>query len=496
MTRMIQFTCLAAVISALGSAAWAAPKYTITNLGILPGCNSCTAYDINNAGVIVGDCDNASKAFIDRGSGMVPLGDMGGARAINEFGEIAGYYDHEAAYYNPITRTITKLGTLGGNNSQAEGMNNLGLIVGTSQVTPGSTVRHAFVYNMLYPGLGMRDLGVFPNQVDSVATDVNLNGVIVGYSGYPFEYDYRTAGPMQQVPALGSWGAALGVNKAGDIVGWAAGSGIRIHATYYDNSLNILHDISMVPGDQSSRADDINNNNWIVGYNGGSAVPQTLMLWDASGPGAPVKYDQATILPDADGWMSIEPRAINDHNQIVGEAYNAAEGGRRAVLLNPAGLARTGASTTQTPVNTPGVNLEVTAAFDNVTGQGTLMCDYSTPTGAELAAEFGPLPQDPGGALQAWEVEFTGTFADAVGLTFEYDQANIPGPEAALAVAHWNGTAWDILGGVVDPAGNTITIQTDTLSPFVLIVPEPATVSLLGLAGLVALRRRRACRRY
>lgn len=122
---------------------------------------------------------------------------------------------------------------------------------------------------------------------------------------------------------------------------------------------------------------------------------------------------------------------------------------------------------------------------------------------AELidAGEIGPLSfGTPGGSLPLWEIEYDGSFAGQLTLTFGFDPTLLPdGLDASrLRIYHWTDGAWADLGGRFDLGNGTITVTTDSLSPFALgvaAVPEPATV-LLMLGGLVLLggRVRRASR--
>ncbi len=101
--------------------------------------------------------------------------------------------------------------------------------------------------------------------------------------------------------------------------------------------------------------------------------------------------------------------------------------------------------------------------------------------------EIGPLSfRIPGDELQLYEIEFSGSFSDQIMLTLGYDPLLLPaGFDASLLrVFHWNGDAWEDLGGTVDPLNSTITFYADNLSPFAVgAVPEPGTYALL-LAGL------------
>jgi hypothetical protein len=103
----------------------------------------------------------------------------------------------------------------------------------------------------------------------------------------------------------------------------------------------------------------------------------------------------------------------------------------------------------------------------------------------------------PGATMQLFEVAYSGDFDGPLELAFNYDPSLLPEgfDEDNLRIYHWTGTEWENLGGVVDTANNTITVTTNSLSPFaVAAVPEPETYALmlagLGLVGVAARRRR------
>src|SRR5262245_16672238 len=121
----------------------------IVDLGTLPGGTNSSAYDINDAGDIVGSSETTSGQT----HGFILIGSV-----------------------------KTDLGTLpGGDVSSAFGINNLRQVVGTANTTPSVfLVSHGFMWQS---GV-MRDLGAFPPEdalgSQSFATAINDAGLIAG----------------------------------------------------------------------------------------------------------------------------------------------------------------------------------------------------------------------------------------------------------------------------------------------------------------------------
>lgn len=166
--------------------------YAVTDLGTL------SVSDLNNAGQVVGQAsttDGFNHAF---------LWDSG---------------------------TMIDLGTLGGTNSAANGINDLGQVAGTA-TTPGEADLHAF---LITPQGGvwfhdsdldgrndfMIDLGTLNgNNSYSSATDINNAGQVVGFSdGYAFVWDSLNGMTELGVPPGFTGSQAYGINDAGNVTG-------------------------------------------------------------------------------------------------------------------------------------------------------------------------------------------------------------------------------------------------------------------------------------
>ncbi len=94
------------------------------------------------------------------------------------------------------------------------------------------------------------------------------------------------------------------------------------------------------------------------------------------------------------------------------------------------------------------------------------------------------------GVQQIWNLDYTGQLNGSVTLVFDYDPSLLPQgtDQSKLGIWHFNSglDQWQF-GGTVDVADHTITYTTSRLSPFVVGVPEPASISKLGVGCLALL---------
>jgi probable HAF family extracellular repeat protein len=137
------------------------------------------------------------------------------ATAINTAGDICGWSDRSDGYTHAFLRThgttsLTDLGTIGGvsGNSKAYGLNNQTppTVVGQSDTTADGLKQHGFYYDTT-----MHDVGTIAGDT-SLANGVNESKVVVGGSNYlagqtantMHAFAYDSAG----IDDLGSWPTA------------------------------------------------------------------------------------------------------------------------------------------------------------------------------------------------------------------------------------------------------------------------------------------------
>jgi probable HAF family extracellular repeat protein len=251
------------------------------------------------------------------------LGTLGGndsvATGINARGQVVGYSTTEKGEYRAFlweNGTMTELGTLGGTYSSASGINNRGEVVGQSLTADGNA--HAF----LWDDGTMIDLGTLGGAWSN-ATAINDRGQVAGsshvvgepFSGHGFLWE---SGSMTDLGIPDTWNftSVHAINATGQAVG-QCGTPQEEHACLWrDGSWIDLG--ALESGTVQSAAIGINNRGQIVGYSGtNNSGPLRPILWEN---GAMIVFDTGS------GWAE----DINDRGQIVGAAEDAA--GAQAVM--------------------------------------------------------------------------------------------------------------------------------------------------------------------
>jgi probable HAF family extracellular repeat protein len=217
--------------------------YRVTFLPSLGG-DVTAATGINDRGQVTGFAQTPDGVFHfflwDRENGVQDLGPALDTNfCINEAGQIAGTTRGAAgnrlAFLWERAQGMRVLGTLGGSESAAVGLNNHGRVVGWSHTAAGAS--HAFIWDQT---TGMRDLGTF-GGAKSDARWISDTGQVFGLADsateefQPFfwncEKGMTAAGPPALPKAMwygmNTRGYALGIERDGRLFLWREDVGIR-----------------------------------------------------------------------------------------------------------------------------------------------------------------------------------------------------------------------------------------------------------------------------
>ncbi len=454
-------------------------RYTITDLNA-PGDSYRLAYGINTAGDVVGEYEPTNvitvHAFWYHDGTTTDLGVLPGyvdayAYAINDGGQIAGWCDVYAGTeraFRYSSGTLEDLGTLGtfptGGWSEAYAINLAGQVVGTATLTP-SSVYHAVLWGATFGT--KQDLGSLAGpSYNSTAYGLNNLGVIVGESqvtnsvnDHAFSYSNNIMTDLGTLPG-GSYSHANAVNDSGVIVGesdTAVAVGTAVHAFVCPNGPGSLQDLGTLGGRVSS-AYAINSAGLVVGYAVNSSNVSRAFLYNGS-----KMLDLNDLILPASGWTNLEAAVgINDSGQIAG--YGQFAGGRyHAFLLIPAGPL-TVAITNPTPgaVFTAPATFVVAASTSDSAGTVTNVefLVNGSMIGEATSAPYSATATD----LATGSYTLSAVASDNMGLraTNSFNISVINGPPAPVTISDATFTAGSLSFSFGTQTGYTYTCQYTT----------------------------------
>ena len=347
----------------------------------------------------------------------------------------------------PVARgaLVTNLGVLPGHtHSGASDVNDAGVVVGVSftimDSPPGPIppVNRAFRYTGSGPIEALSPVGT-----NTVATGINSEGTIVGYSGLLMSgtgagLTWTSPGPLQNIANAGE---ATAINDNGVVVGYVPQAGVTQHAYRYDGT-GPPQDLGVIAGTRSY-AHDINNAGVIVGWSN-AAVGSTVKRAARYVNGA------WSLIPGLSSFTDTEAQAVNEAGDIVG------------LIGNPGGAFRFKSST--------GTTFALTSPF--------------------------------GSSRQAWDINDAGFVVGSVdgarAALWRPDNTFVDLDAWLDAVAPAEGALWTLNaatginnnGLIVGRANGGVAFVLDASS----LVPEPSSAAVLALFGAAGLSRRH-CRR-
>jgi probable HAF family extracellular repeat protein len=334
-------TCLLLAGDACGQ------TYSVQDLGVLvdlPPRLDAKPYEINASGTVVAaNVTNGAYRGVVYNSSWKDVGTLGGSESlavgIDDLGHVVGSAQTTAGTNNAFLWTpgatdgvagnpqMKSLGTMGGPSSQAYAINNMGQVTGYSDVPGGQ--QHAFRYS----GGTLTDIGQISGLPNSFGYGINAAGHVAG-TAYDANYVtphafYFNGTSSVDLGVSGGRGAlALTINNSDHIAGYLTTASAVDHAFMYSSGTTT--DLGTLGGTYSYGL-GINNSNVVIG---GSYVDTNNSIYHAFRWANGTMTDLNNQLDQTGaGWTLIEARAINDAGQITGTGLVG--GVNHAFRLNP-----------------------------------------------------------------------------------------------------------------------------------------------------------------
>jgi probable HAF family extracellular repeat protein len=317
----------------------------LIDLGSLggPGTNSAVAWGVKaNNGVIVGISDtNADN----------PLGEFFSCWPFYALGSPTGKVCHGFRWQNNVMTALPPFP--GGYNSYATAANNRGQIVGWAENgVHDPTCNHNFQVLQFraviwQPDGTMQELPPLPGDSTSAATAINELGQVVGISGScdvaVGRFSARRAvlwenGVPTDLGSLGgvAWNTATAINNQGTVVGFSNlppsptfPPGARHYQAFIWTRGTGMQSLGTLPGDIRSVANDINEQNQVVGTSRGGPYGIRAFLWQNG-----VMTDLNIVTLRGSPFL-LTGNNINARGEVGGEAFEPNTGDAPAYVAFP-----------------------------------------------------------------------------------------------------------------------------------------------------------------
>lgn len=364
-----KYAVLTVMYLILSVSAVAQTTYTVTDLGTLGGPFG-VAHGIDASGQVSGFAlrsDGLQHAFLRRKGATtnLDLGTLGGPNVLDSDSsfrssetQVAGGSD--IATPNPLgvpgltggtfikraylwqNGVMTDLGTLGGYDSYANGINARGQVVGWATVAaldptcpPGVL---PFTLQQAPPALWengkVTALPTLNGDLDGFALSINNSGDAVGFStpGFCSPVQHAVRWHNGTVTPLGSLGGisnnwALNSNELGQVVGFSDVTGDTTNYAFLWQG-GVMTPLGTL--DFSSFAAAINNIGQVVGASCDQNGNCRAFLWQSG-----KMTDLNTLIPADSPLYLLQALDINSFGQIVGCAFQFGSGEVHAFLLTP-----------------------------------------------------------------------------------------------------------------------------------------------------------------
>jgi probable HAF family extracellular repeat protein len=320
----------------------------LTDLGVLPGGTNSFAQWINGNGTIIGASETGPidpvtgwpeiHAVVWQDGQQTDLGTFGGyestAFGVNNRDQVVGAAtdatNNSRAFLWTRNQDLQDLGTLGASIALANLINEQGQIAGVSGLCDTCN-QDAFFWE----SGKMQRIPDFGGTI-SFPNEINNRGQVVGQSNLAGDQAWHgflwEKGVLTDLPTLGGCcSGAHWINESGTIVGYAYDTNQLNLAVLWKNG-KVKNVIGTVDGDACGIAQSINSASQVVGFSDAACDGTVLhaFLWENSGP--PV--DLNTLIPPGSGLQLAQAVSINDRGEIAGQGATSA-GDNHAFLLIP-----------------------------------------------------------------------------------------------------------------------------------------------------------------
>ncbi len=342
-------------------------RYTVTDLGTLPGGAFSQAIGVSRNGLA-----NGASALVDgtqhavlwyRGS-ITDIGTPGlggpnsGAFGVNERGQTSGLAETSTSdpngedfcgygthliclpflWHNGV---MTALPTLGGNNGEAGQINNRGEVAGNAEnTTPDSTCPpggpQVFQEKpAVWENGHIKELDTLRDDPDGWSFGINDNGQVVGASGICSPLNPQTGvyilsrhallwnkgkaidlGNLGGTGVFGPGNIAGGINNQGQVIGTSDLAGDTTFHGFLWTEKTGLRDLGTLPGDFASAALGINDTGEVVGVSFDASFNSRAFLWHNGR-----MIDLNKLAPDSPLDL-LFAHGINSRGEIAGFGVN------------------------------------------------------------------------------------------------------------------------------------------------------------------------------
>jgi probable HAF family extracellular repeat protein len=439
--------------SVKGHAPAAPPFYVLTDLGTLGGL-SAQAYEINDAGHVVGYATNSSnqgRAFLWRNGVMTDLGTLGGPRAeahgINESDLVAGTSTPASSttFHATLWEGSDRTDLTPGSGGTAYAINDARQVVGTMD-GPNAFLWEGGVITTLgsFGGHGSFGADINNSRVIVGGAYTNIAGSLGGLMAHAFRWQNNVMADLGILPGTEeSW--ANSINDLGQIVGTSMRTDPETYEVFSQSFLFSGDVMTALPVPSTeSYATDINDSGHVVGTmraGGGFSRYRAYIYADG------VVTNLNSLIPAGSGLDLYAAYGINSSGQIVGTAIEV-NGRNHAFLLTPVEsgtpvLSISDATVTEGHSGTVSANFIVT--LSNVPA-GAVTVSYNTSNGSASAgsdyqAASATLTFDPGQTSKTISVQVNGDRAGESSETFFVTLSQVSG--AVVGDAQGTGTIVD-----------------------------------------------------